>query len=442
MIIIDDSNELDSLLQKIKTDDSILLVPVLSDHQLHPSINKISCIYVYSSSEIEFIVPIHHTEQITGFSEHLHKLLNLESIFVHDKKLWVQMGGNSNVYDVKTLWWYTYNEAYDDNHYFTSAHTFYWRRHTNLQHVNTIIPLMKHGDMCQKIRKYAMPMIVNSKLTDSYKQFNMFYPKIFAEIESNGMQVNNSFKMKELITDGRVYSNYHYHTTTGRPSNAFRGFNFAAMNKQDGTRDAFCSRFDNGALVEFDFDAYHVRLIARLIGYKLPKGSIHTYFGKFYFGSDSLTAEQYEQSKQITFRLLYGHIEKEFLKIPFFQEVNNFVYSLWGEWKTNGYIRTPILKRMLSKDSLSDMNQNKLFNYYLQALETEFTANKLFQLSKLLEKYKTCIILYTYDSVLFDVPIHEAKEILLQIKSCLEKDNFPVKCKVGNIYSKMNDIKL
>ena len=68
--------------------------------------------------------------------------------------------------------------------------------------------------------------------------------------------------------------------------------------------------------------------------------------------------------------------------------------------KHNGYIKTPILKRVLSKDNLSDMNQNKLFNYYLQALETEFTANRLNQLSGvLLEKYKTCIILYTYDSV-------------------------------------------
>ena len=442
MIIIDDSKELDSLLQDIKKEEIVLVVPILTDHQLHPSINKISCIYVYSSNEHEFIVPIHHTEQILGFKEHLNELLQLESIFVHDKKLWLQMGGNNKVYDVKSLWWYTYNEAYDDNHYYTSAHHFYWRRHTNLQHVNTIIPLMKHIEMCQKIRKYAMPMIVNSKLSDSYKRFNTIYPKIFADIESNGLQVSNSFKMKELITDGRVYSNYHYHTTTGRPSNAFRGFNFAAMNKQDGTRDAFCSRFENGALVEFDFDAYHVRLIARLIGYELPKGSVHTYFGKFYFGTDTLTQEQYEQSKQITFRLLYGHIEKEFLKIPFFKEVNDFVYSLWNKWKTNGCIQTPILKRPMCKDSLSDMNQNKLFNYYLQALETEFTANRLNQLSYLLKEYKTCIVLYTYDSVLFDVPIQEAKQILPKIKSCLEGDDFPVKCKVGNIYSKMNDIKL
>ena len=40
------------------------------------------------------------------------------------------------------------------------------------------------------------------------------------------------------------------------------------MNKEDGTRSAFCSRFDSGALIEMDFDSYHVRLIAKLIGYE------------------------------------------------------------------------------------------------------------------------------------------------------------------------------
>ena len=442
MIIVDDLDELDSLLQGIKTDDSILVVPILSDHQLHPSINKISCIYVYSSNEIEFIVPIHHTEQITGFSEHLHKLLDLESIFVHDKKLWLQMGGNDNVFDVKTLWWYTYGESYNESHYYTTAHQFYWRRHTNLQHINTIIPLMNHGAMCQKIRKYAMPMIINSKLTKSYKQFNSLYPKVFAQIESNGLQVDNSFKMDNLITDGRVYSQYHYHTTTGRPSNAYRGFNFAAMNKEDGTRDAFHSRFDNGALIEMDFDAYHVRLIARIIGYDLPDGSVHNYFGKFYFGVDTLSKEQYEQSKQVTFRLLYGGIDKEFLEIPFFKQVNDYVWELWNKWKSVGYVKTPINQRVLSNENLKEMNKNKLFNYLLQAVETEFSVKKLYEIQQLLEKTKTCLILYTYDSLLFDIPVTEAKIILPKIKQVLETGKFPVKCKVGNIYSKMNDIKL
>ena len=74
--------------------------------------------------------------------------------------------------------------------------------------------------------------------------------------------------------------------------------------------------FNTGS-VEMDFDSYHIRLIAKLIGYNLPETSIHDYLGKFYFGVDELTDAQRDESKAITFRLLYGGIDKEFLSIPF-----------------------------------------------------------------------------------------------------------------------------
>jgi hypothetical protein len=440
-MIVDDESELLGLFNYIQ-DRKLLIVPILADPNLHASINNLSCIYVYTEDDIERIVPIRHTEQIRGFSEHVQRFLDLENVFVYDKKQWLQIGGNSAVWDVKTLWWYTYNESYDESHYPSAAHTFYWRRHTTLPNVNTIIPMMQHLAMCQKIRKYAWPMCFNAKLTDSYLQFNATYPDTFAAIERNGLAVTDDFRMPELMTHNMVYSSYNYHTVTGRPSNAYRGFNFAAMNKEDGTRSAFCSRFDTGALVEMDFDAYHVRLIARLIGYNLPAGSVHGYFGRFYFSTDELTDEQYEQSKQITFRLLYGGIDKEFLSIPFFQQVNDFVYSLWREWKAKNYIKTPILKRQIHSDAVQNMTANKLFNYYLQAVETEVSVQKLQQVQRFLQDHKTCIILYTYDSVLFDMPIEEAQDILPKIKEILEQGNFPVKTQVGNIYNKMKTIKI
>jgi DNA polymerase I-like protein with 3'-5' exonuclease and polymerase domains len=214
------------------------------------------------------------------------------------------------------------------------------------------------------------------------------------------------------------------------------------MNKEDGTRDAFCSRHERGALVEMDFDAYHVRLIARLINYELPAGSVHAYFGRFYFDTNTLTEEQYEQSKQITFRLLYGGIDSEFLSIPFFKQVNDFIYDLWRQWKANGFIKTPILHRTISSDTIKNMTANKLFNYYLQSVETEVSVQKLQQVQQILNDTQTCMILYTYDSILFDVPLTEAREILPKIKTILESGNFPVKVKVGDIYSKMNIISL
>ena len=433
-MILDHISDIDSIFEYIK-DRKTLLVPILCNNYQHPTQTELCCIYIYTEDDVERLIPFRHTEQLTSFSEHVQRFLDLQNIFVHDKKTWLQIGGNANVLDVKTLWWYTYNEAYDETHYHTAAHQFYWRRHTALPHVNCIVPLQQHLAMCQKIRHYAWPMCANAELSDSYLKFNEMYPIVFAEIESAGLHVNDNFRMPDLVQDNFVYSHYNYYTSTGRPSNANRGFNFAAMNKEDGTRDAFCSRFERGALVEMDFDAYHVRLIARLIGYNLPAGSVHEYFGRFYFDATELTEEQYEQSKQITFRLLYGGIDKEFLEIPFFQKVNDFVYKLWNQCKQKKYIETPVLKRKIYKDSITNITANKLFNYYLQATETEISTVKLQKVLEYLRDKESKLILYTYDSVLLDVNYSEAKQCLPDIINIMQQGNFPVKTKVGSTYS-------
>jgi len=440
-MIVDYESDVTTCLSII-AENKTLLVPIYANPTTHESQQDIHAVYIYCEDKSEWLIPMAHTEQIRGFSQYLKQFLQLDNIFIHDKKRWLQTGGNDAVWDVKTLWWYTYNEAYDESHYPTPAHDFYWRRLKSLPQVNAVIPMQQHLAMCQKIRHYAWPMIVNAKLTDSYKQFNELYPRTFADIEQNGLAVNGTFRMPELVNGNRVYSRYNYHTTTGRPSNAYGGFNYAAMNKEDGTRAAFVSRHTEGALVEMDFDSYHVRLIAKLIGYDLPATSIHDYLGRFYFGVEELTQQQREESKSITFRLLYGGIDKEFLTIPFFQQVNDFVFTLWATWKRSGCIKTPIIGRSICKDQVTNMTSYKLFNYYLQATETEVSVKKLAELQKYLQDYETCIILYTYDSVLFDVPLSEAKGILPQIKTIMETGNFPVKCKVGDIYDKMKTITL
>ena len=440
-MIVDTIEEAQQTLQYIK-DRKTLLVPIYCSPTNHPAVNRLCALYIYTEDDVERMIPMYHTEQLRGFSELVPEFTALQNIFVHDKKRWLQTGGNNAVWDVKTLWWYAYGEAYDESHYVTAAHQFYWRRHTALDAVNCIVPLQQHMAMCQKIRHYAWPMCVNVKLTESYLQFNDTYPKTFATIESAGLAVDETFRMPELIHDGRVYSQYHYHTTTGRPSNAFRGFNFAAMNKEDGTRAAFHSRFERGALVEMDFDSYHVRLIAKMIGYELPVSSIHDYLGRFYFGVDALTDEQRDESKSITFRLLYGGIDREFLSIPFFAQVNDFVYKIWNKWKKTGCVETPILKRNICREGLQNMTANKLFNYYLQAVETEVSVRKLQQVQEMLQPYTSCMILYTYDSVLFDINYQEARKLLPQIKAILEQGNFPVKVKVGDIYDKIKTISL
>ena len=55
---------------------------------------------------------------------------------------------------------------------------------------------------------------------------------------------------------------YHPFTTT-YPSNNFGGVNYAALNKDDGSRDRFVSRFEGGKLVQFDYDVSSLPLLVR-----------------------------------------------------------------------------------------------------------------------------------------------------------------------------------
>lgn len=436
-MIIDTNEEFDSLIDYVSISKHVLIIPLFTDPTVHPSIDKLCCIYI-CADEIERVIPIYHTEQIRGFSERLQDVLTLSGVYTYDLKDWHIIGGNGAVFDLKSLWRYTYNEAYIESHYYTEAHKFYWNIHTNLKHINSIIPLMSHIRMFQKIKKYAWPMIVNSKLTESYKKFNSTYPLVFANIEKSGLRVKDTFPGVGRTDDNMVYSRYNYFTLTGRPSNTFNNFNFAAMNKSDGTRSHFISR--HGALVEFDFDAYHLRLIANeLISYNLPIANIHAYLGSYYYGKsyDDITNEQYDESKQVSFRQIYGGIEPEFLNIPFFAKINEFISEFWDRCKSRQSIITKYMKYTIPFSQIENITPNKAFNYYLQALETEVSVLKLYDIIQYINTFKSKLVLYTYDSILLDIHKGEFQVLLPKIKGILEQNGYPVKIKVGMDYNNM-----
>ncbi len=111
-MIVDTIEEVQQTLQYIK-DRKTLLVPIYCSPTNHPAVNRLCAIYIYTEDDVERMIPMYHTEQLRGFSELVPEFMALQNIFVHDKKRWLQTGGNNAVWDVKTLWWYTYGEAYD-----------------------------------------------------------------------------------------------------------------------------------------------------------------------------------------------------------------------------------------------------------------------------------------------------------------------------------------
>lgn len=302
---------------------------------------------------------------------------------------------------------------------------FFRAKYWNRPDVEKIIPFNKKREQ-ETIYERVCLKLPKTHMEDIYE--NKIFPAL-RYIEKSGL----------YTLEGMEHSKYNPYTLTGRPSNTNNGVNYAALNKEDGSRDRFSSRFDSGVLVEFDFDAYHLRLIANLINYDFPEKSVHDHLGKMYYDTDRLTQEEYEESKRISFRVLYGGIPKEFENISYFKNVKNYIFSLWDIYNRKGYMETPIYKRKFYKHNYEEMNPQKLFNYQIQAYETEKNIEVILSLKELLKDKKTKMILYTYDSLLFDVSPADGKEIVAQISKLMD---MPTKAKYGKNYGNMKPLKI
>ena len=95
----------------------------------------------------------------------------------------------------------------------------------------------------------------------------------------------------------------------------------------------------------------------------------------------------------------------------------------------------------MHKDNLFEMNPNKLFNYQLQASETEHNMLVLNELNEYMSERDSKLILYTYDSFLFDFNLDEGKDKILELKNIIsENGKYPVKIKAGINYGVMKDM--
>ena len=116
-------------------------------------------------------------------------------------------------------------------------------------------------------------------------------------------------------------------------------------------------------------------------------------------------------------------------------DVSEKLFKVWDIYKRKGYIETPIFKRKLHAENLKgrDIKPQTLFNYMIQAMETEQNVLIINSIQEMLKEYQTKLVLYTYDALLFDLHPSETK-LLSTIK---EQMIYPVKCKTGHNYNKM-----
>tara|TARA_A200000159_G_scaffold58175_1_gene53666 strand:+ start:265 stop:1524 length:1260 start_codon:yes stop_codon:yes gene_type:complete len=399
--------------------DKVYVHPIWESISVHPHNDGLSLLYIYDiEGDREVLINFknidNHTTTLNKFT------FKFNESYVYDNKSLLNILQLDNSVDAGLIKYLQSNSQLKSTP--TPTHTFYERRFSSFKGVNNLIPISKHIETIRDIRNEFLSYYDLGWDSDCVKKFENFYIKSLHKVEQNGIHTTN----------GLEWTQYHPFTTTSRPSNNFGGVNYAALNKDDGSRDRFISRFEGGKLIQFDYDAYHPRIIGKMVDEPIPMDvSGHQTLADMY-------GVPYNDSKAITFRQLYGGVQQEYLHIPLFSKVSHKIDKMWMEFNRRGYVTTP-LGRKLSKSNLNDMNANKLFNYMLQATETELNMKILSKVMEFLKDKRSKMVLYTYDSYLLDIHSDDFNS-LQNLKILIEGNGFPTKIEIGDRYSEMKSI--
>jgi len=421
--LIEKNSQIEYLINK-KYEEVFVEVISYNDN-LHPILNDVSLIYYKPlKSNKGFMLCIDHSESLNADKTLIDTLLTQTSrIWVRDKKKTLYYLPIKNLYDVNLI-----DAPYEPA--LTPTHIYFQNKYPEYKKINKLIPISKHYELCENIYNNVKHNF-DKELPSYFEFYNNKATLAFFGIEKNGITINENifyehFKPNQSfysIQDSKIYTNYNLYTTTRRPSNAFNGINFAALNKENGSRKSFIPQ--NHRFVEIDISAYHPHLAANLVGYDFGDQDVHQVFADMYGVS-------YDESKNLTFKQLYGGVFREYENLEYFQLIKQYINNIWEEFNNSGKVITPISSYCFEKSKLDNMNPQKLFNYILQNYESSNNVHILMDIHKLLKGKNTKLILYTYDSVLIDYDDEE--KLFNSIKNIFKKHNLKIKVKNGTNY--------
>jgi hypothetical protein len=419
--IIEKQDQLDQL--HIGEDTFIHIIP--TNENYHPALQNISLIYVrWIKGHKGYILCVNHSESLSlSITDILAKLSKVDNLYVLDKKTVLHHFPtlSPQLIDVQLINSYLHLQDINVEQYESKVETDFKRKYYT-EAPSTLIPIAKHYEKYENVYDHIEQTINKTSNNLEHCGFlNHYIAPLFYNIEKQGIKLSKEpfieyFKdlpnPKFSVSKGKIYTQYNLYTLTGRPSNAFNGINFAALNKTNGERAAFIP--ENDKLVEIDFKAYHPTIIAKLTGYEFT-GNIYEQLSQQFPGSTP------ETIKELVFQQLYGGVRKDFQDKPFFKQVNDYTNQLWNN--NDGVIGAQFGKRF-TKEMIENPTPQKLLNYIVQNTETIFNVVQFSAVANLLKDKKTKIILYTYDSILLD---YDSSENLLDSITSLLKFNYSTK---------------
>ena len=409
--LVENEEQLNVLINSGYKEAFIEVIPY--NDTIHPVQNHVSLVYIRPIEASKgFMICVTHSEALNALNTRIIDLLNkFDKIYCRDKKEILHYFPIKALYDI-TPPPHTYIRPT------TQTHDLYYREHKDNPELNLIIPIVKHYELCETIFR-DLKANINIEKTKYDEFFNSRVSVVFNAIERSGIRIHNdTFSEYFHAVDGEyVNTQFNLKTTTTRPSNKFNNVNYAALNKENGCRTSFIPR--NSKLVEIDISAYHPSLAARLIDYSFTTSDIHAHFASLY-------NVDYKKAKELTFKQLYGGVFKNYKHLEFFRKIEKYVGENWNRFQSDGFIECPVSGYVYKKENLDNMNPQKLFNYVLQNLETSMNVLVLWDIFRILRGYKTKLVLYTYDSFLFDWDEGET-ELLEKIRDIFKKYKLNIK---------------
>lgn len=435
--IVENEQQLDRLQSYTDTDAYVDVIS--SNDNFHPKLTTVVAVYIRPLDDSGgYIIPINHDEGLNVDKTIVLNLLNsYKKVYVLDKKNLLYHFPLIEAIDI-SLWrafWYHEKIELPSN---LSTINWFYNKFKDFDNINQIVPLSKLHEQREKIFD-LIEKYIEEPCEDSFKFYNDTAVKVFYLLEQHGLRIIYQpfvelFKPnvpRYNIQDNITYTYYNLYNNTSRPTNAFNSVNFAAIPHIEEYRKSIIPQYD--CFVEFDFDGYHLRLLSEQIGFKIEGQSAHRALGKYYFGKEDITEEEYKESKQINFQAIYGRIPEEYQNLEIFIKIQDYINKLWDDF-SKGEAHTPISNKPF-KSRLKDMHPQKLMNYIMQSLETARNVLILKDVLKYLRDKKTKIALYTYDAILFDYAKEDGEHILTELASILsENEKYPVKIKTsGNL---------
>jgi hypothetical protein len=415
--IIENYEQLKEFYYKEIEEAFVEIIP-FNDH-IHPTINNVSLIYIRPIDDNKgYILCVEHNDTLQLSINAISTVINkINKIYVRDKKEFLHYLIHPNIVDI------TLEHIYERPT--TSAHDYFYRNYQHVDDLNKIIPISKHYEVCEKI--------FNDLKEKINEPINLFYNDraslVFNAIERNGLRIQREkFKDHFYNVDADyIYSQYNFKTTTRRPANRFGGVNYAALNKENGSREVFIPR--NDKLVEIDLSAFHPTLISKLMDYDFGDKNIY----------HEIVEEcnvSYDEAKKIVLKNLNGNIFEEYTNVEFFSRLQHFKDKLWEQFQNEGFIEDKTSEWKFHKDKLENMNPNKLLNYLLQTTETSTNINIIWDMLKILRGKNTKLILFTYDAFLLDLDDDE-EDLIDKILEIFKTYKFDVKIKTGYNYNNL-----